>query len=340
MGGDGSTPGRSRLREATCLIATLSAAGRLPPPPCSVTSQLLVLYCKCTDNSGWERVLYDARGGMEKIIFIRKTEPMPAPTVPAPPHKHGCPASARRQARDKRRKEAWAERRRNRTQPRLHTHSTEDDNTPRPVSAVTAITPVATSPSPQVLPSQPASPPPTVSPQPAPPLRKRAKKRQILQINGCCSPPLPPPPPSPSPSPPSQPAIEFDDEPPMWSETSSVLLLLQAPVLSQALLPRRAPSWPVTAPGISAPASPAIQPAEISPSSTPGYTLIMIWCPSCKKNLIDYRCGELGRELCSTKQRVIITKQGVVMNLVGNFDELGRELDLAGSCGQLGKKYW
>jgi hypothetical protein len=52
----------------------------------------------------------------------------------------------------------------------------------------------------------------------------------------------------------------------------------------------------------------------------------MIWCPSCKKNLIDNRCGELGRELCSTEQRVIINKQGVVMNLVGNFDELGREL--------------
>jgi hypothetical protein len=152
------------------------------------------------------------------------------------------------------------------------------------------------------------SPSPIVSPQPAPPPRKWAKtyseatrasscavvltkKRQIPQNDGCCSPPLPP---LPSPSPPSQPAIKSDDEQPLQSEISSVLLVLQAPMPPQALSLRRAPSPPVKAPGISVPAAPAVQPAktslaETSSSSTPGYTLTMIWCPSCKKNLIDNR---------------------------------------------------
>jgi hypothetical protein len=85
MGGDGSAPGGSRLCDATCLTATPSAAGRTPPPPCSVTSRLLDLYRECVDSGGWARVLYDAHGVMEKIIFIRKTEPAPAP----PGHGHG-----------------------------------------------------------------------------------------------------------------------------------------------------------------------------------------------------------------------------------------------------------
>ncbi len=164
---------------------------------------------------------------------------MPAPAVPAPPRKHGCPDSERRRARDKWRREAWAERRRNRSQPCLNTHSTEDDDISRLASAGIATTPVGTSPSPQALSSQPASPPLTVSPQPAPPPRKRAKtyteatrtsshaavlakKRQIPQIDGCCSPPSPMPRSPPSPTPPSQPAIESDDETPLQSEISSV----------------------------------------------------------------------------------------------------------------------
>jgi hypothetical protein len=131
MGGNGRAPGGSRHRNVTCLTATPSAAGRLPPPLHSVSSHLLDLYHECVDSGGWARVLYDARGGMEKFLFIRKIEPTPAPTVLAPLHKHGRPASDRRRARDKRRREAWAARRRNRSQSSLHTQAAEDDITPR-----------------------------------------------------------------------------------------------------------------------------------------------------------------------------------------------------------------
>jgi hypothetical protein len=166
MGGEDSAPGGSRLRDATCLTATPSAAGRTPPPTCSVTSRLLDLYRDCMDSGSWARVLYDACGGLEKLIFIRKIEPVSAPAAAAPPHKNGRPASARRRAHDKRRREAWAERRRNRSQTRSHTSLTEDNNTHTIASADVSITPAATSPSTQVLPSQPASPPPIVSPPP------------------------------------------------------------------------------------------------------------------------------------------------------------------------------
>jgi hypothetical protein len=181
-----------------------------------------------------------------------------------------------------------------------------------------------------------------------------SKKRQIPQIDGCCSPPSPPLPPSPStpcqpateceddpppepetstslptlqapappqvllprrapspivlappsPSTPCQPATEFEDDPPPEPEISSSLPALQAPAPPQALSPHRAPSPLVLAPGISspAPARPpapsAARPAEISSTARSGYTLVMIWCPSCKKNLIDnhdfecYMCQE------------------------------------------------
>jgi hypothetical protein len=136
--------------------------------------------------------MYDARGGMEKLIFIRKVQPTPAPAALAPPRKPGCPASDRRRARDKRRRETWAERRRNRSQSRLHTPPAEDDLLSVPDSAVTATISAAVSPSPQspdASTSQPASsasppqasllpassPSASPSPQPAPPPRKRAE---------------------------------------------------------------------------------------------------------------------------------------------------------------------
>ncbi len=78
----------------------------------------------------------------------------------------------------KQRRDVWAERRRNRSQPRLHTLSMENNNISRPATANIATTPVATSPFPLALPASPsqlASAPLTVSPQPAPPPRKRAK---------------------------------------------------------------------------------------------------------------------------------------------------------------------
>ncbi len=127
MGGDCSAPGGCRQRNTSCLTVTPSAAGRLPPPLRSVSSRLLDLYHECVDNGGWVKVLYGARGGMEKFLFIRKIEPTPAPTAPAPPLKPGRPASDRRGDRDKRRREAWAARRCNHSQPRLHTQATEDD---------------------------------------------------------------------------------------------------------------------------------------------------------------------------------------------------------------------
>ncbi len=222
MGGDGSASGGCRQYNNTCLTAMPSAACRLPPPLCSVTSCLLDLYRKCMDNGGWARVLYDSRGGMEKFIFIWKIQPSLSPTVPAPllPNKPGCLASERRWSRDKRRREAWAERRCNRSQPRLHTQSMEDEVIARPATTGIATSPVATSPLPKAhpaLPPQLALLPPTVLRQPAPPLRKWAKptskwlvhadvlrcwlkNRKIPQINGCCSPPLSSSPATPNPA--------------------------------------------------------------------------------------------------------------------------------------------
>jgi hypothetical protein len=93
---------------------------------------------------------------------------------------------------------------------------------------------------------------------------------------------------------PCQSAIEFEDEPPLQSETPSAPLALQVPAPPQVLSPRRAPLPLVSAPGIRSTAPSAVQPAktppaETSSSSRSGYTLIMIWCPFCKKNLIDNR---------------------------------------------------
>ncbi len=132
---------------------------------------------------------------------------------------------------------------------------------------------------------------------PAVVLRVLSKKRQIPQIDGCFSPPSPPLPPSPST--PCQPAIELEDEPPLQSKKSSPLLALQAPAPPQALSPRRAPSplvlAPVSSPGTRspAPAHPpapsATQPAVTAPASGSGYTLVLIWCPFCKKNRINNR---------------------------------------------------
>jgi hypothetical protein len=97
------------------------------------------------------------------------------------------------------------------------------------------------------------------------------------------------------PSTPCQPAIEFEDELPLQSEKSTPLLVLQVPAPTQALSPRRAPSPLVLAPVPSpwkrspAPARPpapsAAQPADTAPASGSGYTLVMIWCPFCKKIL-------------------------------------------------------
>jgi hypothetical protein len=179
IGGDGSVSGWCRQHN-TCLTAMPSAACKLSPPLSSVTSRLLDLYCKCMDNDGWARVLYDACGGMEKFIFIWKIQPSLSPTVPAPPqpHKPGRLASERRRVQDKQRREAWAERRHNCSQPRLHTQSMEDEVIARPATTGIATSPVATSPLPKAHPAPPPQPAllsPTVLPKPAPPLRKWAK---------------------------------------------------------------------------------------------------------------------------------------------------------------------
>jgi hypothetical protein len=327
MGGDGSASGGCWLRDTTCLTATASAAGRLPPTFSSVSSRLLDLYRECVDNSGWARVRYNARGGMEKLIFIRKVQPTPAPAASAPPRKPGRPASDRRRARDKRRRKACAERRSNRSQSRLHTQPEEDDLLSVPDMAATATISVAVSPPPQppdastsqpassASPSQasplPASSPlassPSASPlpQPAPPPRKRAKtyseatrassraavlakRRQIPQLNGCISPPSLP---SPS-SPPSQPATSPAAKPPFLPASPATSPAQEAPLPRQASLPRRASPRRTATPTGTDPtrctaATPAARLAE-APSSS-GYTLVLMWCPSCKTNMIDNR---------------------------------------------------
>jgi hypothetical protein len=165
MGGDGSAPGGCRQRNTTCLTASPSAAGRLPPPLRSVSSRLLDLYHECMDNGGWVRVLYDAHGGID--ITFTVTFPSSQASNASPP------------------------------QPALAA-------SPPPASPL----PAAPSPAPPSL----VLPPPPLSPQPAHPPRKRAKtfseatcassraavlakKRQILQLDSCFSPPSPPSPP-------------------------------------------------------------------------------------------------------------------------------------------------
>jgi hypothetical protein len=237
MGGDSSaTDGCRQQQKARYLTVTPSAAGRLPPPLRSVSSRLLDFYHECVDNGGWARVLYDARDGLEKLTIIRRIQPTPAPSTAAPPatRKPGRQASARRRECDKRRREAWAERRTHRSQPSLHTPATDEISaTAEPATssqaapaANTLLSPASPPTPPQPAPPSPVPPPPSLSksPQqalpspvtpslPAPPPRKRAKtvseatwsssraavvakKRQIPQLDGCFSPPISPPQPA------------------------------------------------------------------------------------------------------------------------------------------------
>jgi hypothetical protein len=120
MGDDGDDAGGSWQKQNACypLTAMLSADGRQPPPLRSVTSCLLELYHMCLNNIGWARVLYDARGSLEKLTIICKIPPAPNVTASPQPRKPGRPASESRRARERRR-ETWAEL--NRSQPRHHT---------------------------------------------------------------------------------------------------------------------------------------------------------------------------------------------------------------------------
>jgi hypothetical protein len=125
-----------------------------------------------------------------------------------------------------------------------------------------------------------------------------AKKRPIPQLDRCCSPPTSSSQPTPSPAAPPLAAeplslpLELPDGTPIkLPEISPALLAHEAPTPLQALPLWRAPSPPDTDPVLSRPVTPAdnpVPPAEPF-RSTPGYTLVMIWCPSCNNNLIDNR---------------------------------------------------
>jgi hypothetical protein len=107
MEGESSAISGSRLNYR--LTSAPAAAGAIPPSTCPVITSLLALYQECVDNGVWARVLYEVRGGIEKLTFLRKKTPPPS----RQPGRQ--PASERRRARDKKRREAWAERRRNRS---------------------------------------------------------------------------------------------------------------------------------------------------------------------------------------------------------------------------------
>ncbi len=188
MGGDSSATGWCRQQpNARYLTITPSAAGRLPPPLRSVSSRLLDFYHECMDNGGWARVLYDTRDGLEKLTIIRRIQPTPAPTTAAPPatRKPVRQASARRWERDRRRREAWAERRIHRSQPSLPIPEADEISaTAEPATSGQAAPSANTLPSPTAPPTRPqlASPSPLLckspqqaslssapSPQPAPP---------------------------------------------------------------------------------------------------------------------------------------------------------------------------
>jgi hypothetical protein len=92
------------------LTATSAAAGSISPATCPVTTHLLELYQECVDNGVWVRVLYKAHGGIEKLTFLCKKTSPPSSSQP-----RRRLASKRRCTCDKRCREAWAERSRNRS---------------------------------------------------------------------------------------------------------------------------------------------------------------------------------------------------------------------------------
>jgi hypothetical protein len=105
---EGESSATSGYRLNYRLTATPPTAGVNPPSTCPITARLFGLYQECVDNGVWARVLYEARDRIEKLTFL-KTAP--------PSHQPGQrPASDRRRARDKRRREAWAQKRRIRSQ--------------------------------------------------------------------------------------------------------------------------------------------------------------------------------------------------------------------------------
>jgi hypothetical protein len=294
MGSDGSATGGSRQQpNARYLTVTPSAAGRLPPPLRSVSSCLLDFYHECVDNGGWARVLYDTHDGLEKLTIIRRIPPTPAPSTAAPPatRKPGRQASTRRRERNKRRREAWSERRIPRSQLSLHTPATDDISaTAKPATSGQAAPPATNTPPsptvpptpPQPAPPSPASPPPSLcklplqaspspapSPQPAPPSRKRAKtvseatrsssraavlakKRQIPQLDGCLSPPISPSQPASRPLAPSA----LANSPPSQD---------QQPTSS---LPVPDTTAPAPSPSSLPPSSPADQPSPVPMTSS------------------------------------------------------------------------
>jgi hypothetical protein len=71
----------------------------------------------------------------------------------------------------------------------------------------------------------------------------------------------------------------------------SVLAPMASPG-SRSPAPTRPPAPPATQPAATQPASTqpaATQPAATVPASGSGYTLVLMWCPFCKNNLIDNR---------------------------------------------------
>ncbi len=77
-----------------------------------------------------------AGGHHHPSVLLWKIQPAPAVPALPQPRKPGCPTSKRRHARDRRRREAWAERRLNHSQPCLHTQSAEKTMLPRQLQPV------------------------------------------------------------------------------------------------------------------------------------------------------------------------------------------------------------
>ncbi len=300
----------SNSNRTTWLPIRLQLAGYLHPPH-PVTSRLLELYHECVDNGGQARVQYDARDGLEKLTIIRIIQPASTITAPSEKRNPGRQASTRRRELDRRRREAWAERRLHRLQPSLHTPPRAEEDSAMAELATTGqadtlttslLLPTVLTKSPQPatpswLPSQ--SPHPSPSPLSQPQLQPRhcqhyrrsrnhrcenrrsqekanpATWRMLLAAGPQLTPsPLASPLAEELSSPPLEPPDGTPTQPP---EISPALLAQEEPTLPQALSPLRAPATPADNP---------VPPAEPS-SSTLGYTLVMIWCPSCNNSLID-----------------------------------------------------
>ncbi len=97
-------------REPANLRDDHHALHRSPAPFSLIASWLSGFYQECLENCSWVRMVFEAHGGVKCLILSCKLTP-PANPVPAPHRQHGRPVNTRRQARERRQRDAWIKKR-------------------------------------------------------------------------------------------------------------------------------------------------------------------------------------------------------------------------------------